>query len=226
MLSNDLQDRFVEAFMPLLWLGVNHDPAAERFAGRWAAQDVVVAAHGQDGRAQFELQPAGLAGVEGIRCQQTQVGNGFGRAGIQFHFGMVVQRSRGICQQAELHIQPLGGDVLAGMRQHFAAPDLLHIHTGKVNGHPAAGDSGLFLLFVGLEAADAGMQAGRQDFQLVTDGQPPIRERAGDDCSKTGDGEDPVNWQARAAQVGAGRQFLKKRFQGLQEFRKPCPGRR
>ena len=169
-----LQNGFIEALMTPFWLRIDHNPAAKGFTGRWTAQDIVITAYGQDGCAQFELQPAGLTGIEGIRCQEAQIGNGFGCAGKQFHFGMVVQWSGNFCQQAELHIQPLGGGVLTGTYQHFATPDLRLIHAGKVDCDPAAGESNLFLLFVGLETADPGAQTGRQDLQLIAQGQSPV----------------------------------------------------
>ena len=60
------------------------------------------------------------------------------------------------------------------MCQHRATLNLLHIQAREVNRDPAAWNRGLFLFFMGLEAADTGVQAGRQDLQLVTDGQVPV----------------------------------------------------
>ena len=111
-------------------------------------------------------------------------------------------------------------------RERLATPNLLHIHAGEINCDPAARDGCLFLFLVGLEAADAGVQTGWQDFQFIAYCQPPVRECAGNDGPKAGDGKDPINWQARATQIGAGRQLLQEAVQGLQEFRKTCPGER
>ena len=65
---------------------VNDHAAAERFAGGWAAQDIPIPAHSNDGVTQFELDPAFFAGFQLFFAKQAQGGDGFACADKEFHF--------------------------------------------------------------------------------------------------------------------------------------------
>ncbi len=145
--------------MAFFRLWIYDSAAAERFTGRRTAQDIVVAAHCDNRCAQFELQPARLAGIKALRAEQAYIGNGFRCSDKKLYFGMVMQRSCNIRQKTELHIQTLGGKVLAGMRHHLPAQDLFHVHAGEIDRQAASGDGRLHFLFMGLETPNACMQS-------------------------------------------------------------------
>ena len=184
---------------------IDHLAAAQGLAGGGPAQDVVVAAHGDDGFFQLELQPALLAGQQLFAAQQAHARQDFGGAGKQLGFAVVLERQQGVGQQPEGDIQALRGAVSAGVGDDIAALDFLQRDAGDIDRRAAAGDGALFFALVGLQAAHPPAQPGGQDFDFVADVQAAIDQRAGDHAAKTGDGEDAVDRQARPVQIQARR---------------------
>jgi len=126
----------------------------------------------------IRVATAGLAGMERFGSQQTQFGDGFAGTGIQFHFGMVVQRCRYIASKRNCTSSRWVGVYWPGCTSSSPRRTCSTSTPERFTATRLPGTAVSSFFFMRLEPADAGMQTGRQDLQFVTLGQLPVRERA------------------------------------------------
>ena len=185
---------------------VDDEAAADRLGRRRITQDKAIAAGDGLGVAQADLQPAILAGRQGVGIQQADVGDGLGGAAEKLDLGIVLQRTVDVAELAEVSIREQGGLELPRMSQQVAALYIAAVDTGDIDRDPAAGGRGFYVTPVTLQPSDAAGAAGWLQLDIVAEGQRAAGKRAGNHGAEAADREDPVDRQAGLIIIDAQRQ--------------------
>lgn len=197
-----------EAAMATPRMGIEDAPAAKGSTGRGAAEDKAITTNDGNRLLKGKLEPAFLAWGKVASAEQANPGHHLGSAGEKLYFHVMAEGDGGVEQVAIGCVEENGATATTGRAEHVTTPELADLDAGEVDGNPAAGESDLAFLLVGLEATDTGLERGRLDLDVVANMEGAADESAGDDGAKAGEAENAIYWEARTAGVGTGRGLL------------------
>ena len=127
-------------------------------------------------------------------------------------------------QNADPGVDPTGGGEGSRPDDHVAPVQVVFLHPGQVGGHPAARRGDLDLLVVLLETPHSHLAPARDNLQLLANAERPVDQGAGHDCAKPADGENPIDRQPRAAQIGPGRRRVQQGVEPVWQEVEPRAG--
>ena len=138
---------------------------------------------------------------------------------------VVPEGARGVIDDSQVDIDGVRWGEPAGDGQHVAALEVVLGQADEVGCHSRARWDCLQLPLVALQAANPRRETLWKHFDLLTDAEGPIDERARDDGAEAGHRERAVEGEARASKVFAGTGVMKKGFDGLRQLREAVAGR-
>src|SRR5690242_9778637 len=184
--------------------GIDHLATADGNAGRGLAETVAVAFGNCHLVAQAQLSPSAVAGFEVVRIKESDVAGCLGRAREEIEQVVLLNGSRRIRQEVEVHVEASGGLEPARGGEHHASGKLLYLQTDQIDRHTVAGADGLDLVLVALQPADAALEAGWHNLHFLSHAQGASGEGAGHHGAEARYGESPVHGEARARPVLSG----------------------
>ncbi len=205
-------------------LCIEHNPAANRRAGRRRAQDEVITGDDHGRPLQAQLQPSRRPGLNCVCAEHARPRRDLAGPSEEINRCVVLERSVRIRQQAHLRVEQQCG--LQGARQgdNITAMHLVCIHTTQVDCQAAARAAAGHGLLVRLQAAHARREPLRQQLYGVAHGQRAIEQRPGYDCAEAAEREGAVHPQARACAVAPCGQMRQLRRHLTAQFLQTKPG--
>ena len=88
-------------------VGIDHLAAADRLAGRRAANDEAIVLQRRDGRPEAKLNPALPRRVRSLAVQEGDAGGELGRAGEEIDLVVLLQRNRRVGQETQAGVEAL-----------------------------------------------------------------------------------------------------------------------
>ncbi len=172
---------------------------------RKPADDEAVAANRRHRLRRADLHRAGAPRLDGFAVERAEAGGNLGRQQVEPHLGRPGDRLGRIGQQPKARLERRRRLDRAGGDELHAALDLVGVDARKPQRGPLAGLRALALLAVHLDAADPHADAGRQELERVTGGDPAAGQGSGGHHAEALEHEGAVDRQAcRPVRLGRG----------------------
>ena len=145
----------------------------EHYAARYGTQrrkgphDAVVAEHAHQRLVKPDFAQRGFAGAEFVAVEEIEPGGDFAGFVVEMDFGAVAQGAGRGTKAGQPYQPAIGREQRSRQGQHVAALHIRHIQTLQVDGGTVAGFRHFHGFPVALQAAGAGSEFFREQFQRV-----------------------------------------------------------